>query len=253
MKTRFVKLTKYLGERSPVILTGLAIGGVISTAVLMRKATLDAQKILDYPDVNADYHPDTATWQEQLKLTWKCYIPPATIVLLTIAAIITTHSIHTKRQLALASLFSVTDKAFKEYKDKVIEQIGDKKELAVRDSIAKDRLMAAPEVDEDVIRTPHGNTKCFDAYTGRYFYSDIEYIRRCENELNKTMLDDMSVTLNDIYYMWSLPAVRHGDELGWNIANGFIEFRFSSHLTNKGEPCLVIDFSLAPVNDCFKL
>ena len=40
-----------------------------------------------------------------------------------------------------------------------------------------------------------------------------------------------------------------GDDLGWNIDNGYIDLRFSSQLATDGTPCLVIDYGYGPRYD----
>ena len=60
------------------------------------------------------------------------------------------------------------------------------------------------------------------------------------------MRDEMYVSLNDFYYEVGLDNIKIGDELGWNIDNGYINLSFSSQLAGDGTPCLVIDYSIAP-------
>ena len=86
-------------------------------------------------------------------------------------------------------------------------------------------------------------------FSGRYFKSDIEKIKKAECELNRQMLDDMYVSLNDFYYEIGLDSVKLGDELGWNVDSGYIDLSFSSQLASDGTPCLVIDYSVAPRYD----
>ena len=78
--------------------------------------------------------------KEIVKLTWECYIPTAAVGLSTIACIIGAHNIHLRRNAALASLYSLTESAFKEYQSKVVETIGKNKELKVRDDVVSDTM-----------------------------------------------------------------------------------------------------------------
>ena len=60
------------------------------------------------------------------------------------------------------------------------------------------------------------------------------------------MRDEMYVSLNDFYYEVGLDNIKIGDELGWNIDNGYIDLSFSSQLASDRTPSLVIDYSIAP-------
>ena len=79
----------------------------------------------------------------------------------------------------------------------MVETIGKKKEQAIRDDIAKDRVTANPV--REVVVTDRGSTLCYDSLSGRYFKSDIETLRKTVNDLNRRMRDEMFISLNDFY------------------------------------------------------
>lgn len=135
-----------------------------------------------------------------------------------------------RRNAALATAYTLSESALKDYQGKVIEMFGEKKNEAVKDAVAKDKVEKNPVVTREVIITEKGNTLCYDAISGRYFKSDIEKIKKAECELNRQMLDDMYVSLNDFYYEIGLDSVKLGDELGWNVDSGYIDLSFSSQL-----------------------
>ena len=91
-----------------------------------------------------------------------------------------------------------------------------------------------------------GNTLCYDSISGRYFKSDIEKIKKAENELNKKMLNEMYLSLNEFYDELGLRPTSLGNELGWNIDDGLIDIHFSSQLSEDDQPCLVLDYCVAP-------
>ena len=74
-----------------------------------------------------------------IKTTWKCYIPTTILGSVSIACIIASSSINAKRYAALGSLYSVAESSLKEYKDKVKETIGEKKEQAIERKIVRER------------------------------------------------------------------------------------------------------------------
>jgi len=232
-------------KNSPTILTGLAVGGLVTTTVLAVKAT---PKALDILERNKHFgrQIDDFTNLEIIKLTYKCYIPAAVMGGVTIACIIGANTVNLRRNAALASLYSLSETAMKEYKTKVIETIGEKKEQVVRDELAKDKIKNNPVNDKEIIITGEGNLLCFDAFSGRYFKSDIETIKRVMNHLSRELLSNTMISLNEMYADLGLGGTQMGDMLGWHVDDGLIEAEFSSQLTETGVPCLVLGFVTEP-------
>jgi len=250
-----------ISKNSPTILTGAAVTGLITTVIFAVRATPKALSLIDEElyarkgdEMYGEYGSDigericSLPAKDVVRITWKCYIPTAGVAATTVMCIIGANHISLRRNAALASVYSLTETAFKEYQAKVVETVGKNKELKVRDEIAADLLKANPQSSSEVIITGKGETLCFDRLCGRYFESDIEYIRRAINEINHTLMNDMFVTLNELYYEIGLPPNDLGDELGWHIDNGLIEPAFSTQLTDKGVPCLVLYFEVYPRN-----
>ena len=81
----------------------------------------------------------------------------------------------------------------------------------------------------------------------------IDQIKKAINELNRKMLNEMYVSLNDFYSELDLKLSNNGYELGWKLDDGLIEVDFSSQISDDGRPCLVIDYLVAPRYDYSKL
>jgi hypothetical protein len=60
------------------------------------------------------------------------------------------------------------------------------------------------------------------------------------------MMTDQFVTLNELYDELNLKSTKMGEIIGWHIDDGLIEPEFSSHLTENGVPCLVLDYVSEP-------
>lgn len=237
-----------ISKHSPEILTGIGIAGMVTTAVLAVKATPKALKIIESME-HIDSETKTVvtpTKIECVKATWKCYIPAAVTGVTSVACLIGASSVNVRRNAALATAYSLSETALREYKEKVVETIGDKKEKVVREAIDKDHVEKNPVSKSEVIITEKGNTLCYDTLSGRYFKSDIDKIKKAVNELNRTMLNDMYVSLNEFYDELGLDNISLGYELGWNIDNGLIDIDFSSQLAEDGTPCVVISYNVAP-------
>ena len=153
-----------------------------------------------------------------------------------------------RRNAALATAYTLSESTLKEYQEKVVETIGEKKERDIREQVAKEKMVKNP-VRDVILTEKGGNTICYDVISGRYFKSDRDTISRIVNDLNRKMRDEMYVSLNDFYYELGLDSTKMGDDLGWNIDKGYIEIDFSSHLDANGTPCLVIDYRVVPIYD----
>lgn len=241
------RILETFDKHTPEILTGIGIAGMISTTVMAAKATPKAIILID--ERKEEFDTDRLTLIETLKAAWVCYIPSVIIGGVSIACLIGASSVNIRRRSALATAFALSESALREYQDKVIETIGEKKEETVRNAIAKDKLDSNPVSNREVIITDKGNTLCYDAISGRYFKSDIERIKKAENIINSLLLREDYVSLNDFYYELGLKRTKQGDELGWYINDGLIDMGFSSHLADDGTPCVVLDYHVAPRYD----
>lgn len=239
-----------LKKHSPEILTGLGIAGMITTTVLAVKATPKALRLME----DAEYDKgEPLTVGEKVKTTWKCYIPAVATGAVSTACLIGASSVNLKRNAALATAYKLSETAFSEYREKVVETIGEKKEQVVKEKVAKAKVENNPVSKSEVIITEKGNTLCYDAAIGRYFKSDIEKIKQAVNVVNREMTYNMYVSLNEFYSELGLPHVELGDELGWNMDEGLIDISFTSQIADDGTPCIVLNYAIAPRYDYAKL
>lgn len=236
------KVTRY----SPEILTGMGIAGMVTTTVLAVRATPKAMQLIDEFKEQVLLEDEEITPIDAVKVAWKPYIPAVVTGVFSTACLIGANSVNARRNAALATAYKLSETAFSDYKAKVIETIGEKKEQAVRDHVAKEQVEKNPVSKSEVIITEKGNTLCYDAISGRYFKSDIDKIKKAENKLNHQLLTSDYISLNEFYNELGLDNTRIGDELGWNIVNGMIDIQFSSQIAEDGTPCIVIDYSVAP-------
>ena len=236
-----------LSEHSPEILTGIGITGLLSTTILAVKATPKALQLID--EKKEEMNTDELTNTEVVKTCWKCYIPAAVTASVSVACLIGANSVNSKRNAVLATAYKLSESAFSEYKEKVIETIGEKKEEEVRDKIAKGRIEKNPVKNNEVIITGKGDVLCYDIVSGRYFKSDVDKIRKAENTLNKKLMNDMYCSLNEFYDLIGLPFTQMGFELGWNVNDSLVEIEFSTQLSEDDTPCVVIQYSVLPKCD----
>lgn len=245
---------KSIDKYSPEILTGIGIAGMITTTVMAVRVTPKAHRLIENEKYERSLAEDkdgiirNFTVIDYVKTAWICYVPAVSIGILSVACIIGASSVNARRNTALATAYTLSESALKGYQGKVIETIGEKKEQSVRDAIAKDKIIQNP-VSNQIIITEKGNTLCYDSISGRYFKSDIDCLKKAENELNRQMRDELYISLNEFYYEIGLSPTSIGNDLGWDMDHGYINLRFSSHITDDGTPCLVIDYEIVPMYD----
>jgi hypothetical protein len=228
----FTDLGKHAKANSPEILAALGMTGVISTAYFAAKAATTVAQ-----DEDADPH---ATTKENIKKYWKVYIPAGVSGLLTIVCIAGSTQASGRRTAAAVTAFSVTEKAFSEYKEKVVEQVGKNQEQKVRDKIVQDKVDALPASNQ-VIFAGAGHVLCCEMFTERYFRSDAETLRRAANEINVRIESDLYVMLSEFYDLLGLPHTSQSDYVGWRDKP--MELRISAVLADNKEPCLGFDYN----------
>ena len=241
MRVAKTSITKH----SPEILTGIGIAGMITTTVLAVKATPKAIRLIEEAK---EEKGEDLTKAETVKSCWKAYIPAAATCIASTACLIGASSVSIRRNAMLATAYKLSETAFSEYKEKVVETIGDEKEKIVREKVSEERIKKNPITKNEVIMTDYGDTQFYETLSGRYFKSDIEQIKKVVNYLNKDMLQDMfgTISLNEFYDELELERIDLGDELGWRVDKGLIEIDFTSKIADNGKPCIVLDYINAP-------
>lgn len=221
-----------LRTNAPTILIGMGVSGTLTTAYLSAKAGYrSAQRLSEKPAY--------LTSREKVELTWDLFVPPFISGGATIGCVILGARAHSKRAAAAYSLLAVTERAFEEYREKVVETIGQNKEQAVRDEIAQDRVNANPP---SVILGSDNGVICFEHFTGRYFKSDMEALRKAQNDINAKIISNLYVTMDEFYYILGIPGTTNSNRLGWD-SHRLLELEFSSVLGPEGKPCLSFEYN----------
>lgn len=240
-------LEKLAINNSPVLLTAIGVAGTVATAVLTHKAATKAETLYR-EEIEAHYFdgiPLNEWKKERVKLVWRCYIPPVATGALTIGAIIFANRIGTKRAAAMAAAYTISERAYSEYRDKVVEKIGETKERNLRDELVQDQVRRNPISEENFIVTS-GDVMCCDLFSGRYFRSSVEDIKKAVNDTNYQIMHHQSATLTDFYDRVGLPRTDVSDEIGWNF-DKLIEIEFTTVMKEDGQPCIAYRFPVHPV------
>lgn len=246
----------HIRKNGPVILGGVAVTTGVTATIMGVKAGFKASYILDeygrengYETLEETIHMTDN--KKLLELTAAEAIPVAVLSLTSISAVVAAIYLQNRRNAALVSLYAITEGSFREYRNKVTEHIGSKKEQKVVDEIRDDVLAKNPVNRDLVVRTGNGGTLCYDELSGRYFESDIESIRSAVNDANESMMGGANfLSLNELYSLLGLKGIELGRAIGWNVDN-IIKLDIGSHIASNGQPCLVVSFENTPHPDYY--
>lgn len=267
---------KYLVKaNSPAILTGLGISGTIVTAYLTGRASFRAAAVLEHEkrltraryridhmsestkgiefttklEKDADeYIQQTLTRSAKARLVWRLYIPPTAACVSTVTCIFMANKISSTRVAALTTAAGISERALKEYKEKVIEKLGERQDQKIRDEVAQDRVNKFPPSTEVMIGSS-GDVLFMDELTGRYFHSTVENVKRAENDMNRELLNGSGgVSLSEFHDELGLPPTKYTEEVGWNPTHKIATY-FSTVMTPDKRPCIVMGFEDPPFPD----
>jgi hypothetical protein len=245
-------LEKLAIDNSPVLLTAIGVAGTIGTAILAHRAATRAE-IWRRNEINARNEESfrgaelqEITKKEHFQANWKLYIPAAASGTATVGCIVLANHIGTKRAAALAAAYTISEKAYSEYREKVVERIGEKEEGKVRNSIAQDRVNNTPMSEGNVLMVAGGDHLFIEMNTGRYFRSDMETVRKAVNDINFQINTHGYASISDFYDLIGLRHTSVSDEMGWN-RDKLMDVNFDAVLSGDGQPCVAINFITVPV------
>lgn len=264
------KLTTFVGnaftfvdEHQREFMLGGAIAGTVITAVLSWRAGIKAEKVIAKQKVKMEglkaiEEADEEIYKEErrkvtvetVKELTPIVAPPVLAATGTIVSVIGGYKVASKQIAVLSGLYSMSEKAYADYKSKTKELVGPKKEQEIGDAVNADKIATNPPIGNYIVQTGHGSVLCYDDYSGRYFYSDPEYIRKVVNDINEQLHGDIYVSLNEFYDKLGLSNCKLGDDIGFCEEDGNVSVAFSATLTSIGDrdniPCLVLSYDVSP-------
>ena len=298
----FNKVAFNLRKNAPeIMVVGGVVGGIVST-VLACKATTKAQLVLedakdrvdqvhavleepDYKDkyTKEDSKKDLAIIYAQtgVKLV-KTYAPAIGLGVLSIASILGGHNILRKRNLALAAAYTTIDKAFKDYRDNVVERFGESIDKQMRYNLKAETITEKVEdpetgkkksVKKEVL-VPEGDgvysgyARMFDQ--GNYAWENDAQLNRAflssqEEFANQKLRAQGYLFLSDVYKVLGFRDDRASHCVGWVFdeenpkGDNYVSFGFRDNpdFMNGHEPSVILDFNVdGPIldtfEDCFK-
>lgn len=231
-------------NNSPAILTGLSVVGTIAVGYFSGRAGYK----VGYDTANENHLRREAnelevTPKELVQAQWKEFIPATFIGAATIACTIGAQGINSRRQAAIFSAFTISERALTEYRDRQIDtKPGQNRDEKIRTEAVTERIQDK-DLSEIVVLNEQ-DCICYDVHSDRTFISNMEKIRKAENDIGRQCINDDNASLNDLYSKLGLKRIANGDDLGWN--NEYpLEIKYTSVLQS-GRPVLAIEFRIAP-------
>ena len=244
MNLKQIKL--FLSKNSPLILACMGVAGTCMTVYNAHQDTIKAEHVIR--------KTKPRNLKEEIQDTWKCYIPTAISATGTIGCIVGSHYCSSRQREALASAYVISQTTLQKYQEKVIERIGKNKARDLREEV--DREIAevkAPAVYfagqlTDAIDTGHGKTLFYDIPGERFFYSDVNYMDKQVNDLNREVRTEMYFDWNELNYRWGLPFKKFGGEHIFTPDDP-LEVTYTPKMMDNGQVKILVNYNLIPLSE----
>lgn len=283
IKSRFGRQILKVQKHSPTLLFGVGVVGFAATVVLACRATLKLEEILEeaqtdiekarslhqsnHPDYSeTDYHKDlTLVYAKAAIKLSKVYGPAILTGIAAISSFTGSHLILNKRNVALTAAYAGLEKAFNEYRKKVVQELGEDRERELRYSavekkfIEKDKSGKEVEKVEKVIDpnsiSPYA--RFFDELSPSWSKNpevNLMFLRCQQNYANDKLHAQGHLFLNEVYDMLGIERTGAGAVVGWVIgkdSDNFVDFGIYDRnsdvkrmFVNGYEPGILLDFNV---------
>lgn len=249
MKNKISKIMNSLKEKSPEILIATGVGGMITSSVLAVRATPKAMSLIE--DKKKELNTDVLTTKETIETTWKQYIPAVGVGVASVACIVGGTSMNLKKNAALSTVCTISERALREFQNETRKIVSEEDYRKINASVARARAKQPIEKDFEsestkIINTGDGETLILDSFSGRFFKSSRNAIDRAINEVNKSLLNEMYVSVNELYNELNIPTILAGSLIGWQADYELIDVCFEPDVDENGTPFLTMVYHNLP-------
>lgn len=263
-------------KNSPGLLFGAGVVGMVGSTVLACRATLKLQTVLETAQHDLEIHRSLEhreysdnDRQKDIAIVYtrsvvrvaKLYAPAVLLGAASIGCLTKSHSILSERNLALTAAYAAVDRAFGEYRGRVVEKYGEDQDREFRFAteeveIIDDRgrqttqLMPGPDSASMYARF-------FDEYSPNWSKEpeyNLLFLRCQQNYANDLLRSRGHVFLNEVYDLLGLERSRAGAVVGWVVShNGdnYLDFgifdgdsRNARDFVNGREGSILLDFNV---------
>lgn len=249
-----------VSKHSPQILFGAGIVGSVATVVVACRATLKVQAVnethkseIETADQRLDSKVyDDHTHKTAVVQTWKhtsveyvkLYGPAVVLGVGSIACLTKSHQILTNRNATLSLAYAGLDRAFKEYRGRVVEELGPEKDRDFTTGTIEKEIV---EYDKDgnakIKRVKATDPNARHVY-GRFFDESNRHWDK-DHGYNHTFLDNQQkwanlelkrkgvLFLNEVYELLGIERSQEGQLVGWvydtDEGDGYVDFGFNRY------------------------
>lgn len=180
------------------VVTGLGITGFIASAGLTGWATYMSVRKVESKTIELGR---PLTKKEVFKNCWKFYIPSVLIGTTSAGCLIGASVNSAKVNASLAEAYATSQASLIAMRQQVAEAVGEKKAAMIQQELIADKMASVPSpVSQAFIMTGTEPTLFFDEYSKRYFKSTMEKVKRAELEIDRRLMDEIGVPLNEWYF-----------------------------------------------------
>lgn len=281
-----------VAKHSPELLLAAGIVGFVGTVVLACKATMKAKDVLEevegdvsslnikktFVEENSDCPEEDLEMVEkeifQLRVKTagsflRMYGPSIALGCVSVACLLASRNIINKRYLAAVSAYNAVSEAFQEYRSRVIEEEGEKKDRHYRygttygledetivDENGKKKKQKV-EVSETNMDKTSGTSRVFDSSNINWVETpsyNLMFLRSQERRFNDLLQTRGHVFLNEIYDALGFEHVPQGQAIGWVLgdknSDDYISFgimegdeRETRHFINGETNSILLEFN----------
>ena len=267
-------------KSSPEVLLAAGIVGMVGSTVLACRATLKMDTVLDdtkeklttaktldhknYSERDRQRDISLIYYQTGIKVV-KLYAPAVIVGGLSIYALTTSHSIMTRRTVALTAAYGALEKGFNEYRTRVIEKYGEEEDRDFRYGSQEVEIVDPKSGKKKTVKRVDMNglpsiyARFFDM-TSTSWQKEPEYnmfFLQCQqNYVNDLLHSRGHVFLNEVYDRLGLERSKAGAVVGWILSkNGetdnYIDFgvfdgktQIARDFVNGFEGSILLDFNV---------
>lgn len=244
-------------KQSPHILFGAGVVGFVGTTVLASRATLKLDEVLteieeksaqadrvldmnrkDYGKMEYQRDRTIIISQGAMKIV-RLYAPTIVCGALTLAAFTGSHTILTRRNAALTAAYAAVDRAFKEYRGRVVDEMGEEADLRFRHPHREVELETEGKdgsTSSEIVNVPDtaAGLSQYAIFFGRDTSPEWEpasnynevFLNSKQSYFNHRLRTRGHVFLNEVYEALGFPHTKAGSVVGWVRGNGddFVDF-----------------------------
>lgn len=228
-------------KASPGVLLGAGIAGMVGSTVLACRATLKMNDVLEeassklstaknlehdeYSEKDRSRDVSLIYFQSGVKIA-RLYAPAVILGGVSVYALTSSHSIMTRRNVALTAAYGALEKGFNEYRGRVIEKYGEDQDRDFRYGSQQVQIVD-PETNKKQLVTrvgpdePSIYARFFDTYSSSWNkepeYNKI-FLMCQQNYANDLLKSRGHVFLNEVYDMIGVPRSKAGAVVGWILS-----------------------------------